>query len=459
MRSSRKGAWKLTQVVALGVLLLLPSLPAFASAGRSLTGTSASAAVNIADGLYTMTTYQTVNGTPFWDNFNCPTQAQFGWCVAAVALAYIPSANLVVFSEARCPGPGCNGTRNSLIEFNPATQSYGSPLFLNCMPETPYYPGTGNVYLVPCGNYTQGWSSVLAVNYQTNLVVANISDPVGVSPMAFDPSTGMVVGGGSNGLEVIDPTTGVVVATLQVPNATFTQVSNTGGPGGAYTMVYDSATNSMIVPTTTNKLLSVDPTTGAIETSVSLPGGLNSIAIDPATNQLMVATMNDSGQNPTYAGTFLVLNARTFAPETQFPIPKCADGMCGQGFIQQILTDPSHGDAYLVANYGVWTLNLSSLSIIDTIPTESDGYPASSAYVPSTDQILLTYDFIMTGPGLLVQLHHGSSTVWTSFLWMPPTYGALTIELLVALAVAIVVWVQVRAWRLHRKNPGPNPAP
>jgi len=459
MRASQKGAWKLTPVVALGVLLLLPALPAFAPAGRNLPGTTASASVNIADGLYTMTTEQTVNGTPFWDNFNCPTQAQFGWCVDPVAVAYIPPANLAILSEAHCPLPGCNGTHNSLVEFNPVTRSYGSQLLLNCMPETPYYPGTGDEYLVPCLNFSQSWSGVLAVDYQTNSIVANISDPAGVYAMAYDPSTGMVVGGGSNGLEVINPTTGVVVSTMQVPNATFSQVSNTGGVGGSYTMVYDSATNSLIVPTTTNKLLSVDPTDGTILTAVSLPAALNSLAIDPATNQLLVATVNSSGQNPTYAGTFLVLNARTFASEARFPVPKTAGGFGGQGFIEQVLTDPSHGDAYLVASYGMWTLNLSTLSIVGTIPTASDGFPVSSAYVPTTDQILLTYDNPMTSPGLLVQLHHGSITVWTSFLWMPPTYGELTIVLLVAIVVAIVVWVQVRAWRSHRKRPESNPAP
>jgi len=459
MRASRKGAWKLTQVVALGVLLLLPALPAFAPAGRNSQGTTASAAVNIADGLYTMTTEQTANGTPFWYNFNCPSQAQFGWCVDPVAVAYIPPANLVVISEAHCPLPGCNATHNSLIEFNPATQAYGSPLMLNCMPETPYYPGTGNEYLVPCWNYSQGWSSVIAVNYQTNSIVANISDPAGVNAMAYDPSTGMVVGGGSNGLEVIDPTAGVVVSTMQVPNATFSQVSNAGSVGGSYTLVYDSGTNSLIVPTTTNKLLSVDPMHGTIEASVSLPSALNSLAIDSATNQLLVATVNSSGQNPTYAGTFSVLNARTFALESRFSVPDCAGSLCGQGFLEQVLTDPLHGDAYLVASYGMWTLNLSTLSIVDAIPTESDGFPASSTYVPTTDQILLTYANPMTSPGLLVQLHHGSITVLTSFLWMPPIYGALTLVLLVVSVVAIVVWVQVRAWRSHRKSPAPNSVP
>jgi hypothetical protein len=456
MRASRKGAWKLAQVVALGVLLLLPAFPAFAPAGRNSPDMTASAAVNIADGLYTRTTEQTANGTPYWYNFNCPNQAQFGWCVDPIAVAYIPPANLVIVSEARCPLPGCNDTHNSLIEFNPATQSYGSPLMLNCMPETAYYPGAGSEYLVPCLNYIQGWSSVIAVNYQTNSIMANISDPVGVSAMAYDPSTGMVVGLGSNGLEVINLTTGVVVSTYQVPNATSSQVAPTGGIGGSYTMVYDSETNSLIVPTTTNKLLSVDPIRGTIEASVSLPSTLNSLAIDPATNQLLVETVNSSGWNPTYAGTFSVLNARTFALESRFSIPYCAGGLCGQEFIEQVLTDPLHGDAYLVASYGIWTLNLSTLSIVDVIPTESDGWPVSSAYVPTADQILLTYANPMPSPGLLVQLHHGSITVLTSFLWMPPNYGALTLVLLVALVAAIVAWVQVRAWLSRRKSRVPN---
>jgi hypothetical protein len=113
--------------------------------------------VNIGGGFFTVTPTQQVTISAYWDNFNCPSQAQFAWCVEPVGVAYIPTANVMVLSEAQCE-IGCNQTRNALVGFDPAESGYGSPLDLNCQPGVPYFPGAGSDYFVLCWNETGGWA-------------------------------------------------------------------------------------------------------------------------------------------------------------------------------------------------------------------------------------------------------------------------------------------------------------
>jgi hypothetical protein len=453
MRASLAGGWKLSQIFAVGVLLLLPGLLALAPGVTSERGTTATGATNIGDGLYTLTSVQQVNATPYWDNFNCPSQAQFRWCVDAVGLTYVSPANLVVFTEGAC-GYGCGGARNSVVQYYAANGTYGTPLGLNCFPGVPYFPGVGEDLFIPCSNYNQSWSSVIEVNYQTNTVVANISGAAGATVLAYDSVTGMVIGGGGTTLVVINPATGVVASRFQVPNATFLPANGFG----SNTLVYDPATNSLIVPSTTNKLFSVDPTSGKVESSIPLPAAGESLAIDPAANLLFATTVNISGQKPTYAGIGSVFSAGTFAREAQFSIAPCVNNICAGSDVDQILPDPAHGDAYFVGTTALYALNLSTLTLVGATEDYGDGWVESATYVPTTGQILLTYaPPIMTGPGLMLQLHHRTITVLTSFLWLPPIYGALTLLLLVVAVILVVVYVQVRAWQSRRKRLMPDP--
>jgi hypothetical protein len=406
----------------------------------------------VGDGLYTLTSQQTVTAVPYWDNFNCPSQAQFRWCVDAVGLTYVSPANLLVFSEGNC-GYGCGGTRNSLVQYYPANGTFGAPLGLNCFPGTPYFPGAGDDLFVPCENYNQSWGSVLEVDYQTNSVVANISGAAGVNALAYDSVTGMVVGGAGGTLRVINPVTGVVTSSFNVPNATFQPANGFG----SFTLVYDSATNSLLVPSTTNKLLSVDPTSGKIEGSIPLPAATESLAIDSAANLLFVTTVNVSGQNPTYAGVGSVFNAQTFARKAQFDIAACVRNICAGSDVDQILPDSAHGDAYFVGSTALYTLNLSTLTLVGTTEDYGDGWVLSAAFVPTTDQILLTYAVYGVGPGLLLQLQHRVAIVLTSFLWLPPTIGALAITLIAVAVIAIFAGVWVRRWVWHRRGMAPPP--
>lgn len=144
-----------------------------------------------------------------------------------------------------------------------------------------------------------------------------------------------------------------------------------------------------------------------------------------------------------------VFDAASFALEARFTIPSCVQNDCASpNDVNEILVDPSHGDAYLVITVGLFSLNLSTLSLVGTTFDYGNGPEASSTYDPITDQIFSTYAIYQLGPGLLVQLHHGTVPVLTSLLWLPPVLGELTVfQLTVGGIVALAVWVRNRRRR------------
>ena len=451
MRASRAPPWKLSLILVAGVLLLLPAAQGVAPVSGTEGHAAVPGGVDLGDGLFTLTPVQQVSATPYWYNFNCASQARFAWCVDPVGVTYIGPAGRLIVSEQQCT-VYCNGTHNELVEFNLANSSYGTPLLVNCYPYTPYFPGYGNEYFVPCWNEGQNWSSLLGIDYQTNTIVANITSAGGMYSMAFDSSNGMLIGGSGSSLEVIDPATGLVNTSIRVPTATFEPTDSIGI--GFYGLVYDPATNTMIVPSTEDKLLSVDLSNGVVETSIPLPAGFESLAIDPETEQLFASTVNVNSYNSTSAVS--VFNAKTFAREAYLSLPNCVDYTCFYpNDINQILLDPSHGDAYLVGTLSLFTLNLSTLSLVGTTVDYGDGPQGSSTYLPNTDQIIATYQNFMVGPGMLVQIHHGITTVLTSLLWLPVPLGILVTIQLVAAAI-VVAWVAVRERRLRRYHSAPG---
>jgi hypothetical protein len=216
--------------------------------------------------------------------------------------------------------------------------------------------------------------------------------------------------------------------------------------------VYDPSTYRLIIPSTQKSLLIFDPGNGLVVGSISLPAPVEALGIDPATNQLFASTVSSD-----YVSGLSVFNARTYALEKTMTFPSCIDNDgASSNAIHQILIDPSHGDAYLVGTLSLFTLNLSTLSLVGTAVDYGDGDQLSAAYVPTTDQIFYTYlPLGMTSPGLSVQLHHGRIDVLTSVLWLPGTVGAIAAAQVVAAGIAIA-WVQFRERARRRGQSTPS---
>ena len=450
MRASTMRSVRITTIVGFAVILCLSGTPALPHSEGLTSRVHTSAGSNIGDGFYTLTSVQKVTGAAYLDNFNCPSQAQFRWCVDAIGVAYIPSSNVVIISEERCPpNLGCNGSRNALAEVLGSNTSLIAPLLmLGCIPGVPFYPGFGDDYYVPCTNESYGWQTILSVDYRTDAIVTNISVPAGANPLAYDPSNGMIYSGQGSELSVIDPTTGATETTMAIAHSTFE--SSIGESW--YTLVYDPATNTLIVPSSKDQVLSVNPSNGSVEASISMPGAVQALAVDPATNQLFASYILPD-ESATNASAVTVFDATTLALEARFTIPSCVENICTKpDVVGQILMDPGHGDAYLVGETALFALNLTSLSLAGAIEDYGEGYQESTTFVTAADAVVGTWWFPGIGPGFLVLIDHGIVTSWTSFLWLPPTLGELTVILVAVVAVALVSYRIVRNWWKSRRK-------
>jgi hypothetical protein len=175
----------------------------------------------------------------------------------------------------------------------------------------------------------------------------------------------------------------------------------------------------LIVPSTSSGLVAIDPTNGGVVAVLPLPSSPVALAVDPATDELFASSADPS--------SLTVFNATTYRAASTIPLPNCVRGDCvSPNDANQLLIDPTHGDAYLVSTDALFALNLSTLAIVAAVEDYGNGPELSSAYVPAVDRIFGTYlPASIPGPGFMLQLDHGSYTVVSSILWLPTAIGIL----------------------------------
>jgi hypothetical protein len=431
-RSTRWARWSVSSLAALIALLLLAS----SSAARSSApvGAPSPETSEGAGGLYALTDVQTVTGTPYFDTY-CASQDPTAACAFPYGVTYYPPSGLIVltqegWSENHSLMPGAYG----IVEVDPATLQNLTFMHVGCEPGVPFYPGWGTTVWVPC--YNGAWTpSTVALGFDglTDSVVANVSMPIWTVAWASYPSLGVIYAGGwsLNGtaanFAVLDPDTlsaegsEYSAADFQVP----------WGPLNS-PLVYDPFTGAILVASSGSSLLALDPSTGAIEATVSLPSSVVAASLDPATGMILVSTESPSD--------VLVLSASTYSIERVLSIPTCIDNLCDANTVNEIVIDPAHGDAYLVATTAFLTLNLTTLGIAGTIVGYGDGPQGAAAYAPASDRLFGTYGEVagMDGPGYVVFLSHGSHQVLSQVLGLPTSPGLLLVAVLAGLILGVL---------------------
>lgn len=389
---------------------------------------------NVADGLSTAMYSQNVSGSPYWEPY-CESPNPTSYCAYPIGVAYDPGANIMLLTEG-VAAP--TGGQDAIMEFNPVTLQAAPLLPLNCYPEVPFYPGSGPDFYVPCLNLTSPTSGpLLVVSAQTESVIDNMSLPFRTDSMVFDSTNGMIYAtGGSNGLAEIDPVTNEVVNVVAVSDGSFSNPLNFGD----YLLAFDPATNELIAPAANNSLMGIAPDTGVPVSFILTGTSTAALAVDPTTNQLLVANdQTDSALDVFTATTYRLLDTISF--------PSCISYICSSGTVNQILIDPAHGDAYLVATGWLFTLNLSAVAVVGVIEDYGDGAQQSSAYVVLDDRIFGTYSDFIVGPGFLIQLDHTTEPVITDILWMPTDLGTLVAAVAIGTATALLASRAVRRRR------------
>jgi hypothetical protein len=419
-------------VVALVVLLLAFSwIGSFAAPGPIPTSTD----WEVGAGLATMGAVQRVGGQAYWDTFCPPAQ---GYCMAPAGLAYVPSAQLVLLTEITSFELGGQwGGINATLEFSTSTLELTAPARLNCSPLVPFYPGIGVDVYVPCWNNTV---SLLAIDVQTLSVVASMTPPPNLygNSMAYDPTNGLIYWGtAQNDLVSMDPVNNTIVGIIPVPAA---NIPEGEWLSSSYGLSYDSATNALLMPSSSDGLLAVDPESGATEQVIPLVGPAVSLATDAATNQLFVST----GGITTATSSVEVFNAATYAREETLAIPNCVYNNCAEpNEVNQVLLDPAHGDAYLVTTTGLFAVNLTTLSMSTVMTDYGDGPQETGVYIPSLDAIFGTYEPDQIGPGYVATLHHTTSSFLSTLLWMPTSVALLLLAGGTGVILAVISPVEI----------------
>ncbi|HTT46127.1 MAG TPA: hypothetical protein VMH38_08995 [Thermoplasmata archaeon] len=419
-------------VVGLVVLLLaFSSIGSFASPGPTPTSTD----WEVGAGLAKMGAVQRVSGQAYWDTF-CPPDT--GYCMAPAGLAYVPSAQLVLLTEITSFELGGQwGGINATLEFSTSTLELTAPARLNCSPLVPFYPGIGVDVYVPCWNSTV---TLLAIDVQTQSVVASMTPLLNLygNSMAYDPTDGLIYWGtAQNDLVSVDPVNNTIVGIIPVEGASI--------PAGewlssSYGLSYDPATNALLMPSSSDDLLAVNPESGATEQVIPLAGPADSLTADAATNQLFVSTSDIN----TATSSVEVFNAATYAREETLPIPNCVYNICAEpNDVNQVLLDPAHGDAYLVATTGLFAVNLTTLSMSTVMADYGDGAQETGVYIPSLDAIFGTYAPSVIGPGYVATLHHATSSFLSTLLWMPASVALLLLAGVTGVLLAVISPVEI----------------
>lgn len=375
---------------------------------------------------YTSTTVQYVLGAAYYDTF-CATSKS---CMHPGAVAYIPGSDVVILTETTDQGAGQGDPGvNAVVLFNANTLAGPEPILLHCQPGAPLYPGTGVYFFVPC--LSPAIPSIFTIDYQTDSIVANLSVPLpGIwGAMAYNPSTDdLYISSPPGEVATINTSSERVVGVTNLTNVSFTPAFPVVLSAYWYDIAYDSVTSSLIVPSATGGLLSFNPTTWTVTSSVSLPETMTAVAVSPATGQVFAATLSGC------VATVFTLNALSLASLASISV-----GGCSSDAVDQILVDPGNGDAYVSAATALEILNLSSLNVVGSVADYGAGPPASVTFSGAVDRVFGTFGFYPRyQPGFLIQLQHGVTTtsVLTGFLWLPAEQGIILAAALVGAAAA-----------------------
>jgi hypothetical protein len=417
--------------------------------GIGLTSSRELAPVNLGDGFLTLSRVQNVTGAVYFDTF-CADQVPFEACATPIGLTYFSPNRLVVLTqEVWSDTHYIEPNANAIVEFDPSTLQNVSYLHLGCEPGIPFYPGVGSTVWVPCSNDL--WSpsgTLLGYDALSGAIVANLTYPIWSYAMTYDPRSSVVYSYGWN-----SSGPGPNVAEFNTSSPAPTELSirglESGGVqiGGTPPFAFDSVTGEILYGSNQNELLEYNISTGQSAPVVGLSSVAYALAVDAAANEILVSTNDPS--------TVVVLNAATYSVESQFTVPNCFNGLCAEpNDVNQILVDPTHGDAYLVSTIATLALNLSTQSLVGTVVGYGDGAQVTAAYSPSSDRIFGTYNVAgLNSPGFAVLLHHGSEVILTSVLWLPIPLGSLVAAASVGAVCAVF---RLRGAPVHHREPPPE---
>jgi hypothetical protein len=431
----RAGTRAPTGAVALfAVALLIPSMVGPFSSG-------------VGAGFLTTDPLQHVSGSFGWGGI-CPSDQWQAKCQWSSGFAFLPGTGQVVMTTSQAQAtndlsPTTNGYNFSLV-FNGTSELRFDASNLSCASADPYYPGSGKFVYIPC-NPPETYSnagSVTILDVSTDRVVNQI--PVDGWWVDWSHSPEVLAWDSQNGL--LYACHGSRLLGLDL--AAKSEVVNASMPGGCAWLVYDAASDSLLVSGAQRDVLgvglrAVDPRTGQI-VSTPVAGQVTTGVVN--SREGWIALGISSPTDPSVA-SIEVVNATTYAPIWTVDLPPPGDGRVAAAPIQ-LLLDPAHGDLYDVSWENLVAVNLTTHAVLTTIGLPADFLPFSAIYVPSTDSVYVTKNGLAT----TVSLSHTESPEVTSLLWLPASAGLVVLATIAGSILATLSYARGSRRRKRRRS-------
>lgn len=410
------------------------------------------AATQIAGGLVSYETAQTVTGTSGWGGI-CPAAQQDKMCMWSSGFAVASPTGQILMTTTGAQSPGQGGyNHNYSLVFNSSSAASFSSRNLSCSAANPYYPGSGADFYIPCDppNASSSVGSVVIVEISTDQVVGQIPlkgfytnwwSPEG---LAWDSVNGLLYACNSN------------LGTLLALNTTaLATVFNATIPGGCDWLVYDSSSNQLLVSGAAPflgggaGLRVVDPESGQVVAALLRAVTVTAGTIDSTAGWVAIGTASSGNA---LEGSVVFVNSSTLEPISTVALN--APYGTGFGVPIQMLLDPVHRDLYVITTGNVFVISYTSHDVLADIGVAPGGPGDFSViYLPSTDSLYLPLE----GSIVTAMLTHGNLTEVTQLLWLPVSEGDLVIAALVGVVVAAGVHVgRSRAPKLAERTSRPN---
>jgi len=404
----------------------------------------------IAGGLLTVGQVQAITMTNGGWGGLCSAAESGAECMWSSGLALDPSTGQVLMTTTMAQYSNDVGHNYSLV-FDSGSVTNFSLTNLSCAPSDPYYPGSGPDFYIPCDppNFSSNNGSLLTIDLSTNQVVGRIplegfyADWYGTSQLAWDPVDHLLYACAGESLLALNTTSESTVFNVTIPD-------------GCGWLVYDAISGSLLVSGTFPDhqsqagLSVVEPQSGQVLRNV-LSGAISAGAVYVPGGLLAVGVIAPGSYS---VGSFQLVNASTFEPITTIPLPASPPGQ-GETIPVQIITDPAHGDLYVIAESYAYTINVTEEAVLAEATFAPSGFYFPSIYLASTGTLYLpTEGLIQT-----ITVTHSTGPAISSLLWLPTPAGILVVAGIAGAFVAIAVYLRRSPDSLPPRTPAPSRAP
>ncbi len=339
--------------------------------------------------------------------------------------------------------PGANG----LELINSTTGQPAGFVPLSCAPQSFVYSGAGPYVVGTCYNSTG--NHIVELN-PTDGEILWSADPSNffVRALGLDPADGTVFLLGGN-----EDSSTLAVYSIELGGDALQQIVNYSGLPwywAAPQLSFDARSGDVLVPSSGDGLLAIDPAAHTVRANISLEGLPEAAVYDPGSDQIYVALFEPN--------VVQIFNAATYGLVGTLSIPNCAfdGGVCAQpNSVTSLISDPSNGDVYALSVLGLLAIDTTSDASAGFIYDYGGGFVYGAAFDPTLDAVFGSWPDSTQDIGFVTTMTYSYAQWVVQLVWLPLPAGTLAIAAGIG---AIFVVIRFRGKPPATRTPRP-PAP